>query len=130
MFCPTCNRQLLETKVEGVTIYECWFCKIFWFDAGDLDAHVKAIVSEETNLPLLASIFKSSDCSDEKFCPRCVNQKLICGSVGTLRLSKCKKCSGMLIAKEQLELLASNPWTDPLTLNPIIWAILNIFRNS
>jgi Zn-finger nucleic acid-binding protein len=131
MLCPTCNNKLLESIAHGINVDKCVSCGTFWFDAGELDTYISANFPEKTNVPSILTRFESSECSYEEFCPKCQKQKLICGRVGKLSLSKCAKCSGILITKDEIDSLkssAGHPLAERLIvelIDGVIFTILN-----
>ena len=42
MNCPKCVGKLEKKKVENVDIDTCFTCEGIWFDAGELEAIIKA----------------------------------------------------------------------------------------
>jgi Zn-finger nucleic acid-binding protein len=104
MLCPTCTSELSEAIIKGITVDECTSCGTIWFDAGEMDTYITATFPEKKS-PSIASRFEPLECSYEEFCPTCRSQKLLCGRIGNFSLSKCEKCSGILIKKDQIESL-------------------------
>lgn len=133
MLCPTCNSELFLSVINGINVDECIACCAYWFDAGEIEKYITAKFPEKKDVPSLSSRFEPSECSYEEFCPKCKEQKLTCGRVGQLLLSKCEKCSGLLITKDQLEdsgSSACNPLAEQLLVELIDGAIFTILDES
>ena len=129
MLCPTCNSELFESVNNGINVDECVACGAYWFNAGEIEKHITVKFPDKKDVPSLSSRFEPSECSYEEFCPKCEKQKLACGRVGQLSLSKCERCSGILITKDQLEgrgSSACNPLAELLVVELVDGAIFTI----
>ncbi|MGE5894880.1 MAG: zf-TFIIB domain-containing protein [bacterium] len=129
MDCPNCKNELTESVVHGITIDECIPCGTFWFDAGELENYLSAKLKTGKDQISLLSRFAPLDCDLEEFCPKCKQEKLICGKVGKLSLSRCGKCNGFFIDKNQIQAgrgSACEPLAEALLIELVGQSVLSL----
>lgn len=91
-----------ESVVHGITLDECISCGAFWFDAGELENYLSARLDNKKEDILLTRFVPTDMDSLYELCPKCEKERLGQGKIGELSLSRCRRCNGFFVGKNQI----------------------------
>lgn len=99
MKCPVCERDLQEIKIKDIIVDVCMNgCGGIWFD----NREIKKVEQHETAGEFLLDIKKDPniiiDNSKTRFCPKCLEQKMVTHFVSINReieVDECYNCGGI-----------------------------------
>ena len=129
MICPICNNELTESNIHGIVIDECITCNAIWFDAGELETYLSERIKDNGKDISIISRFDAIASDLDGSCPKCETEKMRYGKVGNLSLSKCEKCNGILMEKNQLQSgrgSACDPLIESLLIQALGETVLNL----
>ena len=103
-----------------IELDRCGNCGSAWFDAGELRAHL----AERLQRPHLRVSLGRGGSPGSHLCPRCFGRHLWQRRIHQVPVHVCSECRGVLIAGEQVQVIAQGLASNRSFFDAPVWSII------